>query len=200
MAGKGREEIRMRVTPEKREKFAQVVVFFASKGLADLTNMKLAKLIYFADKRHLQKYGRTITGDTYYGMEHGPVPSAIYSALKNREFADVVECDGPTCGVYPVWRAIADVDPQWLSDSDEEVLVETFKELGRLTARELRDRSHTEVDVKKADAALAVSGAPGSVPIPIEDMLLDLPTEVRFPMEVVLREEMENEAHSLSLS
>lgn len=39
---------------------------------------KIFKVLYFADRTHLIKYGRPITGDTYIAMEYGPVPSMIY--------------------------------------------------------------------------------------------------------------------------
>ena len=34
------------------------------------------KMLYFADKKHLQRYGRQISGHTYAAMEVGPVPVA----------------------------------------------------------------------------------------------------------------------------
>jgi hypothetical protein len=38
----------------------------------------VSKVLYFADKEHLEKYGRFICGDSCYAMKHGPVPSQIY--------------------------------------------------------------------------------------------------------------------------
>lgn len=43
---------------------------------------KLCKILYFADQRHLSKYGRSITGDTYIAMQYGPVPSNVDDILK----------------------------------------------------------------------------------------------------------------------
>lgn len=37
--------------------------------------LDLLKMIYMADRFHLRKYGRLISGDTYYAMNLGPVPS-----------------------------------------------------------------------------------------------------------------------------
>jgi len=42
----------------------------------------IAKVFYFADKRHLREYGRLICGDSYVAMKYGPAPSAIYGMLK----------------------------------------------------------------------------------------------------------------------
>lgn len=40
------------------------------------------KAIYFADTDHLKNFGRTIYGETYSALEHGPVPSASYDLVK----------------------------------------------------------------------------------------------------------------------
>ena len=37
--------------------------------------LDLLKMIYMADRFHLRKYGRLISGDVYYAMNLGPVPS-----------------------------------------------------------------------------------------------------------------------------
>jgi len=47
-----------------------------------LTRFDLSKMIYFADREHLLNYGKPITGDSFYAMEHGPVPSKTYDILK----------------------------------------------------------------------------------------------------------------------
>lgn len=47
-----------------------------------LNKMKALKLIWLADRLHLNKYGRTISGDTYYAMKNGPVASAVRNILE----------------------------------------------------------------------------------------------------------------------
>jgi uncharacterized phage-associated protein len=43
---------------------------------------RICTIMYFADKQHLEKYGRFICGDSYMAMKHGPVPSGMYDILK----------------------------------------------------------------------------------------------------------------------
>jgi uncharacterized phage-associated protein len=43
------------------------------------------KVIYFADRIHLDKYGRLLYGDRYIAMSHGPVPSLAYDIIKGSE-------------------------------------------------------------------------------------------------------------------
>ena len=40
------------------------------------------KMMYFADKHHLEKYGRLIFHDSYIAMKDGPVPSEAYDLAK----------------------------------------------------------------------------------------------------------------------
>src|SRR5258705_13384540 len=64
-----------------QDKLTAVLTFFASR-VDDLDALKSAKLLYFADKRHLLRYGRPILGDNYFGMDHGPVPERAYDQIK----------------------------------------------------------------------------------------------------------------------
>src|SRR5437899_249948 len=63
------------------EKALQAILFVAHR-IPEASFHQISKIIYFADKAHLQKYGRLICGDSYVAMKHGPVPSAIYDILK----------------------------------------------------------------------------------------------------------------------
>ena len=63
------------------EKSLQAVLYVANR-LKRRDFHKIFKVLYFADREHLAKYGRPITGDTYVAMEYGPVPSMIYDIFK----------------------------------------------------------------------------------------------------------------------
>src|ERR1700722_19031601 len=57
------------------DKLVQAIAYFSNAGIRDLTKLKVAKLLYFADKEHLLHHGRPILGDDYWCMDFGPVPS-----------------------------------------------------------------------------------------------------------------------------
>lgn len=52
------------------EKWPNVTIFYASK------------VLFFAEKRHLNEYGRPIVADTFIAMPNGPVPSTLYDFIK----------------------------------------------------------------------------------------------------------------------
>jgi uncharacterized phage-associated protein len=52
------------------EKWPGVTIFYASK------------VLFFAEKSHLNKYGRPIVADTFIAMPNGPVPSTLYDFIK----------------------------------------------------------------------------------------------------------------------
>ncbi len=59
------------------KKSTQALNYFARKKDGKINKMKAIKLIYFADKYHLRKYGRPIIGDIYWAMKLGPVGSNL---------------------------------------------------------------------------------------------------------------------------
>ncbi|MDR0567396.1 MAG: SocA family protein [Prevotellaceae bacterium] len=44
---------------------------------------RIFKVLYFADREHLAKYGRPITSDTYVKYPYSPVPSNIYAMVNS---------------------------------------------------------------------------------------------------------------------
>lgn len=42
----------------------------------------LGHLLYLADKKHLERYGRMISGERFHALRYGPTPSGTYASLK----------------------------------------------------------------------------------------------------------------------
>lgn len=49
----------------------------------DASMYPVLKMMYLADKMHLDRYGRFIAGDSYAAMKQGPVPSRTYNMIKH---------------------------------------------------------------------------------------------------------------------
>jgi uncharacterized phage-associated protein len=76
------------------EKVANAIKFFKEKKVKNLGKTKLMKLLFFADKEHLSRYGIPIFYDKYFKLPHGPVPSLtlnIIDSLNEGENFDLME-------------------------------------------------------------------------------------------------------------
>jgi len=109
---------------------------------------QIFKTLYFADQKHLVRYGRPILGDHYIAMEHGPVPSKIYDWVKavrgdsffppTQDLLNDFAVDNRF--VFPKREA----DLNELSESEVECLDESFEENKDLSFDELKKKSHDE--------------------------------------------------------
>jgi uncharacterized phage-associated protein len=138
------------------EKFANALAFLA-KRVRDLDKLKAAKLLYFADKYHLVRYGRPIIGDRYHSLDYGPVPSKALDIM-NQTIHDVppvatrqplrnlleryIEVD--KAHRYPRFRAKRSPDLDVFSESEIEALEHTLAEYGDKSGVELVNISHRE--------------------------------------------------------
>jgi uncharacterized phage-associated protein len=67
------------------EKAIAAVLYLIAKNIEALDKYKLAKLLFLAEKFHLVRYGRPITGDEYCALPYGPIPSATLNILNEEE-------------------------------------------------------------------------------------------------------------------
>jgi uncharacterized phage-associated protein len=136
----------------KFKKAKAVLLYMVDQGVPGLTKGKACKLFFLADKLHLVRYGRPITGDSYAAMEHGPIPSHMLDILDEIEaetintenavdLAAALEIDRRFR--YPRIKAHEKPGIKFLSESDVEVLNEIIGRYGRESFLELRHLTHT---------------------------------------------------------
>lgn len=128
------------------EKTLSAILFLAQKkGRIDL--YALLKVLYYADKEHFQKWGRTITRDSHCRLPYGPVPSHAYDMLKS------VRGDGYWYqDLSSFFRFETDIiivplqkpDMSLLSASDIEALEKSFKERGDKDFNALMEEAHSD--------------------------------------------------------
>ncbi|MEK6752753.1 MAG: Panacea domain-containing protein [Chloroflexota bacterium] len=151
-------------------------IVYVSQKTNNLFNV--VKTLYFADKFHLENYGRLITGDRYIAMEDGPVPSGAYDLIKfvrgdeftyNSKIIDAhpekaikVVRDGKETMVSP----LREYDPDYLSESDIECLDKSIELFAKMNTSKLWDIVHQEEAYKKT---------PPNKTMPISEIILSLP-------------------------
>ena len=117
----------------------------------------VVKCAYYADKRHLNQYGRPIAGDQYEADEYGPLGQCIYGLLRGRPLeALALELNG---GPIPISVGDQDHvvvpgrDPNLgkLSQSDVEALHWAIENYAHMSFRELLELGHEEEAYQRAD-------------------------------------------------
>ncbi len=157
----------------KFEKEAAIsALLYISERVRHATYHRIAKVMYFADLLHLEKYGRTIFGAEYRAYEFGPVPHQVYGMLKAAE----KKSEGQSLeGAFRVSRsasspfvqALASANLDYLSASDIECLDHAIQVWG--------EKSFPKTTLASHDAAWeqAWRTKPNSV-MPLESIVLTL--------------------------
>ena len=111
----------------------------------------IVKVLFFADKDHLNKYGRPILGDTYIHMDNGPVPSAVRDIVTQnlflspkhlQEIQDSLEIKSRK-DYYQI-SAKRPPNLDYFSKSDLECLVSSLEKHEHLSFDDLYKLTHSE--------------------------------------------------------
>lgn len=140
------------MTFEYDKNAALAAVLFLAHRVERADFHRIFKLMYFADKYHLERFGRLIASDTYIAMKEGPVPSTTYDIFKhlrrNKGFLseDTVKAFRESIQVYEHHHIRPKVEPDLaqLSDSDIEALTYSLSEYGHKSHEELVELSHDD--------------------------------------------------------
>ena len=138
--------IRLKPNEQRIRESVLFLVWEAQRTGKHATKYDLVKSVFLADRRHLNVYGRPITFDRYFAMEHGPVPSRVYELLN----ADPAKAGlpwqkdpaGPTVFCYS--NPSREVDLDVLSESDMEALAESFITVKSLGFAQIRKLTHED--------------------------------------------------------
>lgn len=150
------------------DKFIACMSMLAEARMQDFDKLKAAKLLYFADKYHLLRYGKPIMGDIYYHLDAGPVPSkaldimneiicgdsafAFKGDVSNKsKFQEFLQVKRPLFHKFPVFNLIKTPEYGCLSESEQEALKETIKRYGALTGKQLIKETHKDTSWIKTE-------------------------------------------------
>lgn len=185
------------------EKFVQTLALLASKDLPELTTLKVAKLLFLADKKHFTTYGRPILGDRYVGMKNGPCPSAALRVMNGAVKEDSLPAPvrtligkflkvDPTRGANAVFVPRREPDLEVFSRSELRILEEVIREHGQKTGRQLVDETHEDPAYKMA---WAKRGSAKSADMPYELFFEGAP---RAPEKLKKLVAVEQEDHGMA--
>ncbi|WIY26957.1 Panacea domain-containing protein [Parasedimentitalea psychrophila] len=135
----------------------------------EITPFFAAKVLFFAEKYHLNRYARPIVGDTFIAMANGPVPSTIYDFTKGKlhQAGDpeaIVKALNVEATGVPRITALRKADMSALSPSDLECLDEAIefcrdKGFGHLSTLTHQERAWLDAPANSAmDYELMIEG------------------------------------------
>ncbi len=135
-----------RYTPNTR-KAVEVILWIVNRDPAfDIYHV--VKAAYFADKYHVQNYGRPIAGDTYAAEAYGPLPRVVYGLLR-RDPIELIALE--TNGVLPFeigerFHVNASREPNMrlLSESDVEALEHGCAHVRDKSFGDIFDETHSD--------------------------------------------------------
>jgi uncharacterized phage-associated protein len=140
-------------------KATQALNYFARQSPGGSINkLKAIKLLFFADRYHLRKYGRPVSECEYFAMTHGPVASeAKHIAEDGNRLSPAARAYTRKFirkkGDYDC-ASIAEVDNKVFSVSDREALEFAWRYFGGFSKYQLRNITHHYPEWKRHERAL----------------------------------------------
>ena len=130
----------MNTTVHKAEDIAKFFINRANKEYVDeggvaegITNLKLQKMLYFAQAAHLSMYGKPLFEDEIEAWKFGPVVRSVYDQYKANGNSPIAECVGIK-----------------LEDDLESFLESVWSIYGKYSASELVQITHNHLPWKEA--------------------------------------------------
>lgn len=139
-------------------KIAHALIFFIDSDVKKLGITKLMKLFFYADKYHLEAYGKPIFNHTYQKLPKGPVPTWLYSiirtaisGLSDYDFESEVEVFNHYINVeeidnegyrQTIFLKKQEFDSNFFSKSQLKILKRVADEFKIITAKSISEKSH----------------------------------------------------------
>jgi len=146
-----REEREMAVT--SANKVADFFLCFSMKHGDCLTNLKLQKLLYYAQAWHLVIFNEALFDDPIEAWVHGPVVYAVWNRFRDYRWNHITE--KPDCPDLPL--------------ETKKHLIRVFGVFGKYSAYDLERMTHNEAPWKRARHGMDIDEA-GRTIIAVSDM------------------------------
>jgi hypothetical protein len=134
------------------------VILWLSNQRNGIDLYHLVKACFFADKYHLNKFGRPVIGDTYRAAAWGPLPQVVYGLLRHEPMEILaLGINGPlpftTDSHYCVFPD-REANKERLSESDIEALTFGLREVEGKSFDDLVKMTHRDPAYLKARSGL----------------------------------------------
>lgn len=140
------------------KKIANAIIYFIDNDVQSLGSTKLMKLCFYADKYHLEEYGKAIFNHSYTKLPRGPVPTWLYSIVRTSisgnydyDFQEEVNVFNEYIGTkessYNKYTQVIFAKKQqfnnkFFSKTQLKILDKVIEEFRTITAAEISELSH----------------------------------------------------------
>jgi uncharacterized phage-associated protein len=177
------------------------LLYLALQELPSFDKYKASKLLFLADREHLLRFGRTITGDAYSALPYGPTPANTLDLLDalervaiqgqdpmNDQVAELERAMDLSNLEHPTYHAKVDPNPDALSRSDLRVLDHVIQEHGRKSFNELKAMTH---GMRAYTNVWRDNDTRKRFPMAFEDFFADVPEKAEFLDELEENQKLE---------
>ena len=132
------------------DKFVAAVAYLAQRSINDANfgELKLVKLLYYADCAAYQRTGKPITGAAYIKMPHGPYPDrwqAIIGSLQSNRTLQLSREHVGDQYVRKHWLPGENAETAALTEQDKKHLDEQLRHFAKFNGAEIEQYSHDEL-------------------------------------------------------
>ena len=133
------------------KKSINVILYIIEQCGGKINQYNLLKIIFEADKYHLNNHRRPVTGDTYRNMSFGTVPDAIYNTIKGnrspKKYLKELEMTALPFKYNKKTHMLTSSvshDPKRFTKTNIEALKQGIKKYGGLNFEEVKQTNHEE--------------------------------------------------------
>lgn len=146
------------------KKVANAIIYFIDSQVQNISKTKVMKLLFFADKIHLERYGKPIFYDDYIALQYGPIPSLTLNIINSinepekedfksliKEFLEYVRLNEQYDEdmITTTFEKKKEFNQKLFSQSEIEILNEISQKYKNYTAKKLSKLTHTLPEYKK---------------------------------------------------
>lgn len=147
-------------------------IAYICQNVSELTDIKAYKLIWLADRLHLRLYGKTITGDIYFAMSRGPVPSLAKTLVNySCKYPYMSECLTIKDKRITLKQIPGEYD--YLSETEKNVLDKIIETFGACDENRISDFSHLSPEWMRCQPR--IKAGEKRVPIDTADFFMEFP-------------------------
>lgn len=136
-----------------KERLVEIVLYVLNKT-GELYYYTLLKNIYFAELKHLAKWGQRITADEVCAMPYGPVLSHLLDAIKGDSHEPELSRMLKSAFKFAsedasnIMLPLRQANEDYLSESEKEALDASIQENASLSFEQLKNKSHDKIWLK----------------------------------------------------